>query len=196
MLGCRCPCCFRIWNLCGNLRSVTHDFELGGAVLADWTVVGGGSRHQLNLVALVDVVLGESPPTDEEACLSTQTALCWSDGVHLGLWNPTHKINLILTGYKRVTKRPILYCDNIVAISVQKEYHVVVSKYWNMLFTLLLSWSYICSVTIYTASIQSLIEVEQKDHACMLIGNSINKIDHYTMYLCPVRFLRNFWNCN
>lgn len=108
VLGCRCPCCFRIWNLCGNLRSVTHDFELGGAVLADWTVVGGGSRHQLNLVALIDIVLGEAPPTDEEACLSTQTALCWSDGVHLGLWNPTHKINSILTGYKRVTKRPIL----------------------------------------------------------------------------------------
>lgn len=37
-----------------------------------------------------------------------------------------------------------------------------------MLFTLLLSWSYTCSVTIYTASIQSLIEVEQKDHACSL----------------------------
>lgn len=55
-----------------------------------------------------------------------------------------------------------------MAISVQKEYHVVVSKYWNMLFTLLLSLSYTCSVTIYTASIQSLIEVEQKGHACSL----------------------------
>lgn len=84
-------CCFKIWNLCGDLRSVTHDFDLGGAVLADRTVVGGGSRHQLYLVALIDVILGEAPPTDEEACLSTQTALCWSDGVYLGLWNPTHK---------------------------------------------------------------------------------------------------------
>lgn len=123
-------CCYKIWNLCGDLRSVTHDFELGGAILADRTVIWGGSRHQLDLVALVDVVLWEAPPTDEEACLSTQTALCWSDGVHLGLWNHTQNQFNFNWLYSCNKRDQYFYCDNIVAIYVQK----VVFIYWNTIY--------------------------------------------------------------
>lgn len=48
---------------------------LGGSVFVDWTVVRHGGGHQANFVALVDVVLGEPLPPDQNSCLSTQTAL-------------------------------------------------------------------------------------------------------------------------
>lgn len=46
----------------------------------------------------------------------------------------------------------------------------------------------------HSASIQSVIELELNGHACLYIGNSINKIDQYTMYMCLVRFLCDYWN--
>lgn len=49
--------------------------------------------------------------------------------------DPTHKINLILTGYIRMKRDQYFYCDSRVGtISVQKEYHVVVSIYWNTIY--------------------------------------------------------------
>ena len=70
-----------------DLRGVTHDLELGGAVLADRTIVRGGPRHQLYLVPLVNVVLGEPPPTDQQTGLPAQTALVRRHGIYHWLWN-------------------------------------------------------------------------------------------------------------
>lgn len=35
----------KIWNLCGDLRSVIYDFDFGGVVFVDRIVVGGGFRY-------------------------------------------------------------------------------------------------------------------------------------------------------
>lgn len=48
---------------------------LGGSVFVDRTVIRHGGGHQANFVSLVDVVLGEPLPTDQNSRLPTQTAL-------------------------------------------------------------------------------------------------------------------------
>ena len=70
-----------------DLRGVTRDLELGGAVLADGAVVRSGPWHQLYLVPLVNVVLGEPPTTDQQPGLTAQTPLVRRHGIYHWLWN-------------------------------------------------------------------------------------------------------------
>lgn len=121
-----------------------------------------------------------------------------SVGVMESTWgseiDPTHKINLILSGYIRVKRDHYFYFDSRVTISVQKEYHVVVSILKYYLHCLYPGHMHVVSYS-HSASIQSVIELELNGHACLYIGNSINKIDQYTMYICLVRFLCDYWSC-